>query len=104
LYLTHLSLTNYRNFARLDVDVPVGPALIVGANAQGKSSLLEAVYFLATFVSFHASRPAAHYLDTNKDPESRRIVAISSRNTHQTCPPPRNSPWKWIISEKTNHR
>lgn len=53
--LTHLSLTNFRNFARLDVDLPEGAVLLVGANGQGKTSLLEAVYFLATFTSFHAS-------------------------------------------------
>jgi DNA replication and repair protein RecF len=55
MHLTHLSLTNYRNFARLDIDVPGGPLLLVGNNAQGKTSLLEAVYYLATFTSFHAS-------------------------------------------------
>src|SRR5512144_233009 len=54
MYLTHLSLTNFRNFARLDIDVPRGAVMLVGANAQGKTSLLEAIYFLATFVSFHA--------------------------------------------------
>jgi DNA replication and repair protein RecF len=53
--LTRLSLTNFRNFTRLDEDLPGGPILLVGANAQGKTSLLEAVYFLATLVSFHAS-------------------------------------------------
>jgi DNA replication and repair protein RecF len=52
--LTHLSLTNFRNFTRLDVDVPAGPLLLVGDNAQGKTSLLEAVYFSATLESFHA--------------------------------------------------
>lgn len=54
MQLTRLSLTNYRNFARLDVEVPGRTILLVGANAQGKTSLLEAIYFLATFVSFHA--------------------------------------------------
>jgi DNA replication and repair protein RecF len=54
MLLTHLSLTNFRNFSRLDLDVPGGVLLLVGDNAQGKTSLLEAVYFLATFVSFHA--------------------------------------------------
>jgi DNA replication and repair protein RecF len=39
----------------LDVELPRGPLLFVGDNAQGKTSLLEAVYFLATFTSFHAS-------------------------------------------------
>jgi DNA replication and repair protein RecF len=55
MLLTHISLTNYRNFARLDLDVPCGPLLLVGQNAQGKTSLLEAVYYLATLTSFHAS-------------------------------------------------
>jgi DNA replication and repair protein RecF len=55
VHLTHLSLTNFRNFTRLDMEVPRGPLLLVGDNAQGKTSILEAVYFLATFASFHAS-------------------------------------------------
>ncbi len=52
--LIHLSLTNFRNFSRMDVDVPGNVILMVGANAQGKTSVLEAIYFLATFTSFHA--------------------------------------------------
>lgn len=52
--LTHLSLTNFRLFSRLDMDVPRRILLLVGANAQGKTSLLEAIYYLATFTSFHA--------------------------------------------------
>ncbi len=55
MYLTHLSLTNYRAFTRLDLDIPRRVLVLVGANAQGKTSLLEAVYYLATFTSFHAA-------------------------------------------------
>ena len=47
MHLKHLSLTNFRNFSRLDLDVPARTVLLVGSNAQGKTSLLEAVYFLA---------------------------------------------------------
>ncbi len=54
MYLTHLSLTNFRSFARLDWDLPRRFVMLVGDNAQGKTSLLEAVYFLATFNSFLA--------------------------------------------------
>lgn len=39
----------------MDVRVPDSTILIVGDNAQGKTSILEAVYFLATLSSFHAS-------------------------------------------------
>jgi DNA replication and repair protein RecF len=55
MQLTRLSLTNFRNFARMDAFVPDGTILIVGDNAQGKTSILEAIYFLATLSSFHAS-------------------------------------------------
>lgn len=55
MYLTHLSLTNFRAYTRLDMEVPRRILLLVGDNAQGKTTLLEAVYFLATFTSFQAS-------------------------------------------------
>jgi len=55
MHLTHLSLTNFRSYTRLDMDLPRRILLLVGDNAQGKTSLLEAIYFLATFTSFHAS-------------------------------------------------
>jgi DNA replication and repair protein RecF len=48
MYLTRLILTNFRNFTRLALDVPPGPILVRSDNAQGKTNLLEAMYFLAT--------------------------------------------------------
>ena len=39
----------------MDLDLPREIFLLVGGNAQGKTTLLEAVYFLSTFTSFHAS-------------------------------------------------
>lgn len=54
MYLTHIALTNFRNFSRLDLEVPKGTLLLVGHNAQGKTSLLEALYFLSTAASFQS--------------------------------------------------
>lgn len=54
MYLNHLSITNFRAFSRLDMEVPRRTLLLVGDNAQGKTSILEAIYYLATFTSFHA--------------------------------------------------
>ncbi|MCZ2099398.1 MAG: DNA replication/repair protein RecF [Anaerolineae bacterium] len=48
MYIEHLSLQNFRNYARLEVSLPAGPILLHGSNAQGKTSLLEAIYYLAT--------------------------------------------------------
>jgi DNA replication and repair protein RecF len=82
MHLTHLSLTNFRNFARLDVEVPRGPLMLVGGNAQGKTSILEAVYFLATFVSFHASsdRQLINFLAARETLSVARIVADFRRS------------------------
>src|SRR5579859_1864361 len=46
--LFHLSLSNFRNYTRLELSLPEGPVLLHGANAQGKTSVLEAIYYLAT--------------------------------------------------------
>jgi DNA replication and repair protein RecF len=48
LIITHLSLTNFRNYASLELDLPPHITVLQGDNAQGKSNLLEAIYILAT--------------------------------------------------------
>ena len=55
MYLRHLSLTNFRLYSRLEVDLPSQAILLYGDNAQGKTSLLEAIYVLATGRSVHTS-------------------------------------------------
>lgn len=83
--LTHLSLTNFRLFSRLDMDVPWRILLLVGANAQGKTSLLEAIYYLATFTSFHAQSDR-QLINFNAGQESlavARLVATYQRAEKQ---------------------
>ncbi|MFN8483323.1 MAG: DNA replication/repair protein RecF [Anaerolineae bacterium] len=46
--LTHLGLTNFRIYRRLELALSPGVTLLVGDNAQGKTALLEAIYYLAT--------------------------------------------------------
>jgi DNA replication and repair protein RecF len=46
--LSHLSLTNFRNYVRLDLDFSNPITVLQGDNAQGKTNLLEAIYYLAT--------------------------------------------------------
>ncbi len=53
-YLSRLTLTNFRNFAALELELPPGVVALYGANAQGKTTLLEAVYLLAIARSFRA--------------------------------------------------
>jgi DNA replication and repair protein RecF len=77
MHLTYLSLTNFRNFVRLEKDFPVGPTLLVGANAQGKTSLLEAVYYLTGASSPHTSsdRQVINFLALKETMPFARIVA-----------------------------
>jgi DNA replication and repair protein RecF len=49
-----LSIANFRNYIRLEVAFPRGAILLAGPNAQGKTSLLEAVYLFT-----HARSPLA---------------------------------------------
>lgn len=82
--LTRLSLTNFRNFARLDLELPPGAILLLGSNAQGKTSLLEAVYFLATLTSFqtHADRQLVNFLAAREsDPAVARLVGEFQRGS-----------------------
>ena len=52
--LSRLVLTNFRNFTALDLELPAGVVVFYGSNAQGKTTLLEAVYLLAIARSFRA--------------------------------------------------
>jgi len=85
MYLKNLSLTNFRNFARLDLDLPDGPLLLVGANGQGKTSLLEAIYYLATLTSFHAThdRELVNFVAARDPLAVGRIVAHFERDGSQ---------------------
>ena len=87
MYLTHLSLTNFRNFARLDIDFTQGSHVLVGDNAQGKTSLLEAIYYVSTLVSFHADndRQLINFVAGREPLAVARVVADFNRsqNTHR---------------------
>ena len=54
--LSRLSLTNFRNFRQADVQLSPGVSVFHGANAQGKTALLEAAYTLAVGRAFRAER------------------------------------------------
>jgi DNA replication and repair protein RecF len=83
MYLKRLSLTNFRKFTRLDMDIPRQMIILVGANAQGKTSVLEAIYFLAAFTSFqtHADRQIVNFDEAkNGQLTVTRLVAEYQRN------------------------
>ena len=54
--LDAISLRDFRNLARLDLGFPGAGAVIVGENGQGKSNLLEAIYYLHLLRSVRGAR------------------------------------------------
>ena len=70
MVLTRLSLVNFRNYVRLKLDLPPGPVLLRSDNAQGKTNLLEAMYFLATTRSAfaRAERQLVNWEAMERDP------------------------------------
>ena len=97
--LCHLWLADFRNYTTAEVDpAPDGLTVVVGANGQGKTNLLEAVGWLATLESFRGAPDAALVRDgalqgtavirAEGDREGRALlieaeVAASGRNRIQ---------------------
>jgi DNA replication and repair protein RecF len=81
MHLRHLSLTNFRSLTRLDTELPRRAVVLVGQNAQGKTSVLEAIYFLATFTSFqtHADRQIVNFHEAKNPLAVTRLVADYQR-------------------------
>lgn len=47
MFLTNLTLTNYRNYEHETLSFDQGVNIILGENAQGKTNMMEAIYVLA---------------------------------------------------------
>lgn len=58
MHVTHLSLADFRSYARVEVPLDPGVTAFMGANGQGKTNLVEAVGYLATLASHRVSSDA----------------------------------------------
>ncbi len=56
MLLQRLRLRNFRNFEDESVEFPERGAALIGDNGQGKTNLLEAIYYLEIFRSFRGAR------------------------------------------------
>lgn len=54
-----LSLRNYRNYAEADIEFGPGCTMLCGSNGQGKTNLVESLYFLSSLSSHRTSQNAA---------------------------------------------
>ena len=87
MILKHLSLSNFRSYLRLDTDIPRRILLLSGGNAQGKTSLLEALFYCASFSSPLASadRQLIHFSVLDDPIAVARMIVEFERegNTHR---------------------
>lgn len=74
LILTGLELFNFRNYQRQQVEFSPDRNVVTGSNAQGKSNLLEAVYFLSHFKSNRATRMRDLVLEGEERASVRGVI------------------------------
>ena len=55
MYVSALSLTDFRSWTQLDVELAPGPTALVGSNGQGKTNIVEALLYVATLGSHRVS-------------------------------------------------
>ena len=55
MHVARLSLTDYRNYSRADVELTPGATVFVGRNGQGKTNLVESIGYLSTLGSHRVS-------------------------------------------------
>lgn len=70
MILKHLSILNYKNIAQADLDFSPGINCFIGQNGEGKTNLLDAVYFLSMCKS------AISNLDTNCIRHSEDVMML----------------------------
>jgi len=75
--IQHLSLTNFRNYSRLELDFPPGVVLLLGDNAQGMTNLLEAIFTLSRMRSPRTGteRELVNWLALEEDLPFARLAA-----------------------------
>lgn len=76
MYVKNLQVKNYRNYDNINIDLNQNLNIFLGENAQGKTNLAEAIYFLSSLKSHRSSKNK----DIIKwDNESTYVKAIISR-------------------------
>jgi DNA replication and repair protein RecF len=81
VYLTTLSLTDYRNYAAADVTLGPGATAFLGANGQGKTNLVEAAAYLATYASHRVAADAPLIRQGAQSAIVRGLVASAGRES-----------------------
>src|SRR6266536_3017392 len=77
MHVRHLSVADFRSWASADVTFEPGPTVLVGANGQGKTNLLEALGYLST-LSSHRVPTDAPLVRVGAERAVARAAVVSS--------------------------
>lgn len=58
MHVRHLALTDFRSWARVEIDLEPGRTVFVGSNGYGKTNLIEALWYSATLGSHRVASDA----------------------------------------------
>ena len=56
MHIKYLQLKNYRNYNELNIELSKGTNVFIGDNAQGKTNILEAIYYCSLAKSHRTNR------------------------------------------------
>lgn len=59
MWVTHLSLVNFRNYAQAEIELKPGANLLLGRNGQGKTNVVEAISYFASLASHRTTNDTA---------------------------------------------
>ena len=77
--VTHLSLSDFRNYQSVDVSLASGVNLIVGENGQGKTNLVEAIAYFSSLGSHRVSSDVALIRAGTNSAVVRMRIAVLER-------------------------
>jgi DNA replication and repair protein RecF len=77
MWISKLSLTNFRNLRSVELELPSTPIVVCGSNAEGKTNFLEALYMLAIAKSYRATTEREMVSWSRPDFESPLVITAS---------------------------
>lgn len=80
MYITSLTLDNFRNYTHEQIEFSPGTNLIIGNNAQGKTNILEAVFLFSCGRS-HRAKQDIEMINFNASLSSQEICFFSHERT-----------------------
>lgn len=82
MIIRKLSLINYRNYKKLTIQLHPSTNIFIGNNAQGKTNILESIYFLAITKSYRTTND--HYLIKNQESCLKVKAEIKDSNIYKS--------------------